>query len=496
MKIKFTDKLNKSESTVVIVLDDKLALPTYANEIKNELGIDLAKVIKMHGYKPEQSKSLFIPTDSKNIKSILLFGVGDVKKLNQSKLINCGSGLYNKLKHHLLQGADIHFSEALLKDKEKLFDFLLGAFLGSYKFDKYKTVKKKDEEKEMKLEGLNVISKDASKMNSKLENYKDFAESVALVKDLVEEPANIINPITLAKACTDLKQYGVKVEVLDENKIKKLGMGALYGVAQGSATPPRVVIMHWNGGSPKGKKVALIGKGVTFDTGGLSIKPSTGMETMKGDMAGSATVIGMMRMLALRKAKVNVIGAVGLVENAVDAGAQRPGDIVTSMSGQTIEVLNTDAEGRLVLADVLWYTQANYKPDVMIDLATLTGAMRICLGDKMAGLFSNDETIAHQLFKAGQETGERTWILPLDEEYDKLIDSDIADMRNIAKPGVGAGSITAAQFLQRFVNGTKWAHIDIAAVSDQPKAPDTGLAGPTAFGMRLLNRFIADNYEG
>ena len=330
-------------------------------------------------------------------------------------------------------------------------------------------------------------------MKSELDKRKIFSDSIAFVKDLISEPANVINPSTLSKICADLKKYGIKVEILNEKKIKNLGMNALLGVGQGSIIPPCVVVMQWNGAKSK-DKIALIGKGVTFDSGGLSIKPAAAMEEMKGDMAGAATVIGMLKMLALRKAKANVIGVVGLVENMPDGGAQRPGDIVKSMSGQTIEVLNTDAEGRLVLADVLWYTQATYKPTVMIDLATLTGAARVCLADKMAALFSNNDILAKQLLTAGQETGERCWRLPLDEEYDKMIDSKIADMMNIGNTP-GGGTIIAAQFLQRFVSNVNWAHIDIAAVSEKKKSTDTGLAGPTAFGMRLLNKFIEDNYE-
>jgi leucyl aminopeptidase len=275
--------------------------------------------------------------------------------------------------------------------------------------------------------------------------------------------------------------------------MKKLGMGALLGVAQGSSNPPRMVVMRWEGGKKGAQPVAFIGKGVTFDTGGVSIKPAAGMEDMKGDMAGAACVTGLMLTLAKRKAKVNVIGAIGLVENAIDGNAQRPGDIVASMSGQTIAVLNTDAEGRLILADVLWYIQDRFKPKFMINLATLTGAIMVALGKEYAGLFSNNDELSSRLFAAGNETGEKVWRMPLAPEYDKLIDHDVADMKNIG--GRFGGSITAAQFLQRFVNSVPWAHLDVAGTAMD--APKTSISQSWAngWGVRLLNKLVADHYE-
>ncbi len=299
-----------------------------------------------------------------------------------------------------------------------------------------------------------------------------------------------------------LSKLGVKVEVLGEAQMKKLGMGALLGVGQGSDRETHLVI-HWNGVEPEGQEgqegakgdapLAFVGKGVTFDTGGISIKPAAGMEDMKWDMGGSAVVIGLMKALAGRKAKVNAVGVVGLVENMPSGTAQRPGDVVTSMSGQTIEVLNTDAEGRLVLADALWYTKDRFKPRFMIDLATLTGAIIICLGGEKAGLFANDDELAKRLAAAGEAVAEPLWRMPLGEEYDKKIKSDIADMKNIGKRG--AGSITAAQFLKRFVDDTPWAHLDIAGVTWSKSDRDTGPKGGTGFGVRLLDRFVADHYE-
>ena len=286
--------------------------------------------------------------------------------------------------------------------------------------------------------------------------------------------------------------------MLGEKEMKKLGMGALLGVAQGSAQEPQLLVMEWHGAGkdPKskgGEPVAFVGKGVTFDTGGISLKPGAGMEEMKWDMGGAGTVIGLMKALAGRKAKANVVGLVGLVENMPDGKAQRPGDIVKSMSGQTIEILNTDAEGRLVLADVLWYCQDKYKPEFIVDLATLTGAIIVTLGHEHAGLFANDDDLSEKLAAAGRATGEKIWRLPLDDAYDKLINTDAADMKNIG--GKGAGSITAAQFLQRFVNKTPWAHIDIAGMAWSKESKPTVPKGATGFGVRLLDRLVADHYE-
>jgi leucyl aminopeptidase len=323
-----------------------------------------------------------------------------------------------------------------------------------------------------------------------------IAQGVFLARDLVSEPANVIYPETLAQQARTLAKHGVKVEVLDKRQMKTLGMGALLGVAQGSVQDPRLVVMRWNGAKGKGggQPLAFLGKGVTFDTGGISIKPSKGMEDMKWDMAGAATVIGLMKALALRKAKVDVVGVVGLVENMPSGNAQRPGDVVKSMSGQTVEVINTDAEGRLVLADALWYTQQRFKPRFMVDLATLTGAIIVALGHHQAGMFANDDKLADRLRSAGEAVNERLWRMPLGPEYDKQLTSQIADMKNISDGG-GAGSITAAQFLQRFVNDVPWAHLDIAGTAWSGKDAPTTPKGATAFGVRLLDQFVSENYE-
>jgi leucyl aminopeptidase len=371
----------------------------------------------------------------------------------------------------------------------------LGAHLRSYRFDRYKT--KEKPEQRPSLEHLAVATGAPTEAARAFKPLEATAEAVFFTRDLVSEPANVIYPETLAAQAQRLVELGVAVEVLDENAMKELGMNALLGVAQGSARPPRLVVMEWRGApAAAGRQapLAFVGKGVTFDTGGISIKPAAGMGDMKWDMAGSAVVIGLMRLLAARRARVDAVGVVGLVENMPSGTAQRPGDIVASMSGQTIEVLNTDAEGRLVLADAMWYCQQRFKPRLMIDLATLTGAVIVALGHNRGGLFANDDTLAHELVEAGRAVREEIWRLPLDDAYDRDIDSDAADVKNIAS-GRAAGSIVAAQFLQRFVEKTPWAHLDIAGMAWSTKDAPTVPKGATAFGLRLLDRFVAQYCE-
>jgi leucyl aminopeptidase len=374
-------------------------------------------------------------------------------------------------------------------------DVGFGAVLRGYRFDRYRT-KEKPEDKP-KLSKLTVLTPDHGKARTAWEAAEASANGVFLTRDLVSEPANVLAPAEMAERCRKLTELGLKVEIFGPKEMTKLGFGALLGVSQGSVNEPRMVVMTWNGANGRAKNkekpVVFVGKGVTFDTGGISIKPAGGMEDMKWDMAGAGTVIGLMAALAGRKAKADIIGLVGLVENMPSGSAQRPGDVVTSYSGQTIEVINTDAEGRLVLADVLWYAQQKYDPKIMIDLATLTGAIIVGLGHEYGGLFSNDDGLAQRLTAAGLATGERLWRMPLDEAYDKLIKSDIADMKNVSgRPG---GSITAAQFIQRFVNGKPWAHLDIAGMAWSTKDSAVIPKGATAFGVRLLDRLVADNYE-
>ncbi|HTU52367.1 MAG TPA: leucyl aminopeptidase [Acetobacteraceae bacterium] len=367
-----------------------------------------------------------------------------------------------------------------------------GAVLRSYRFDRYRTQEKADEKP--RLARLSVLAADPGAARASHAPMQALAEGAFFTRDLVSEPANVLNPAEFAERCRSLSDLGLSVEVLGPAEMRELGFGALLGVAQGSANEPRMVVLQWQGARAAEKPLAFIGKGVTFDTGGISIKPAGGMEDMKWDMAGAGTVVGLMRALAARKAPVNAVGLVGLVENMPSGTAQRPGDVVKTASGQTVEVINTDAEGRLVLADVLWYCQSRFDPRFMIDLATLTGAIIVSLGHEQAGLFSNDDALAEKLLKAGKETGERVWRMPLGEGYDKQLKSDIADMKNVTgRPG---SAITAAQFVQRFVNEKPWAHLDIAGMAWAAKDAALVPKGATSFGVRLLDRLVAENYEG
>jgi leucyl aminopeptidase len=367
-----------------------------------------------------------------------------------------------------------------------------GILLRSYSFNKYKTKKDKDEPR--KPVKVTIHCADPSGAKKAFADEAAVIDGVLLARDLVNEPANALGPVEFAARAKELEALGVEVEILTEKELKKLGMGSLLGVAQGSPRGARMAVMQWNGGKAKDIPVAFIGKGVTFDTGGNSMKPASGMEEMKGDMGGAAAVTGLIHALAARKAKANVVGVIGLVENAVDGHAQRPGDIVTSMSGQTIEVLNTDAEGRLVLADALWYCNDRFKPKFMVNLATLTGAIMVALGQHYAGLFSNNDELADRLSGAGQATQERLWRMPLGSEYDKLIDSKNADMKNIG--GRYGGAIIAAQFLQRFVKETPWAHLDIAGTAMGSPTSEINQSWGSGFGVRLLDRLVRDHYEG
>jgi leucyl aminopeptidase len=372
-------------------------------------------------------------------------------------------------------------------------DLAQGMRLRAYAFDRYKT-KRKDDERRAAVT-VNIAAADVAAARAAYAPREAIADGVNIARDLVNEPANVLYPEEFASRAGALRKVGVAVEVLDRRAMAKLGMGALLGVGQGSVRESRTVVMRWNGGKKGDAPVAFIGKGVCFDTGGISIKPAAGMEDMKGDMAGAACVVGLMHALGRRKAKVNAVGVIGVVENMPDGNAQRPGDIVKSMSGQTIEIINTDAEGRLVLADVLWYTAKRFKPKFMVDLATLTGAIVVALGHENAGLFSNDDKLAERLTKAGQETGELVWRMPLAAEYDKQIDSKFADVKTTGN-GRWAGAITAAQFLQRFVaDKTPWAHLDIAGTGFDSRQSEINKSWGSGWGVRLLDRLVADYYE-
>ena len=446
--------------------------------------------------KTGQFTLLFTPTGSA-FDAVALVGLGAPKELNDLSARKIGAALGRGLDAAGIKAASVAV-ELPKGTKLSAGDFAsamaYGAVLKSYRFDKYHTQLK--EEQKPALAKLTFLTDDSRKASTNFTTISSILEGVTLTRDLVSEPANIIHPESLAARCKELSKLGVTVEVLGEAQMKKLGMGALLGVGQGSDKESQLVVMQWKG-NPKSKDVplAVVGKGVTFDTGGISIKPAGGMEDMKWDMGGSAVTIGLMHILASRKAKVNVVGVVGLVENMPSGNAQRPGDVVTTMSGQTVEVINTDAEGRLVLADALWYTQGRFKPKNMVNLATLTGAIIVALGKTRAGLFSNNDKLAKLLSDAGEAEGERLWRLPVGEEYAAHITSDIADMKNVGRPGQ-AGSISAAEFLTRYVNKTPWAHLDIAGTTWTNEDLDLSRKGATGFGVRLLNRLITEQFEG
>jgi leucyl aminopeptidase len=376
-------------------------------------------------------------------------------------------------------------------------DLALGALLRSYNFKKYMTRKREEGAEEEAPQGLRKIVVQCAKPDAAAKAFaprRAVADGVFLARDLVNEPANMLGPVEFAERMRELTRAGLEVEVLDEDRLRALKMGALLAVGQGSERPSRVVVLQWHGAkSKRAKTLCFVGKGVCFDTGGISMKPAGGMEDMKGDMGGAACVAGVMLALAARKAAVNAVGLVGLTENMPSGKATRPGDIVTSMSGQTIEVLNTDAEGRLVLADVLWYAQQQFKPRFIVDLATLTGAIIVALGKEYAGLFANDDRLAGELAAAGEATGEKVWRMPLAKAYDKLIDSKNADMKNIG--GRHAGAITGAQFVQRFVKDTTWAHLDVAGTAMDSSRNEINQSWGSGWGVRLLDRLVADNYE-
>jgi leucyl aminopeptidase len=420
---------------------------------------------------------------------LLLVGAGARDDFDGAAAETAGAEAYKALKLSGATALELRFSVG----PELLARAAFGARLASYRFDKYLT--KEKPEKKPSIAAVRVAAADVKAAKAAYKPLEAVADGVNFTRDLVSEPANILFPEEFAKRVKGLEKLGLQVEVLGEAEMAKLGMGSLLGVGQGSRRESKLVVIQWKGAKDKAAQpVAFVGKGVCFDTGGISIKPAEGMEDMKWDMAGAGAVAGLMYALAARKAKANVVGILGLVENMPDGNAQRPGDIVTSMSGQTIEVINTDAEGRLVLADALWYCQDRFKPKFMVDLATLTGAIIISLGNDYAGLFSNDDGLADGLLAASKAEGENLWRMPLPPQYDRMLDTLAADMKNIGgRPG---GSITAALFIQRFVNGLPWAHLDIASTAwKKPSTNATIPDGATGFGVRLLNRLVAEGYE-
>ncbi len=495
MQITFTKPAAPKSGVAVAFAFAGRKLAGLAATLDEATGGSITRAMEASRFEGKAGKSLTLITPAGlPIDRLVLVGLGEPGKLDELGAQKAGGIAW-------AQVAGVNAKSALIiADVTPESEFSAGDFaanvaygsaLRSYRFDKYRT-KEKAEDKPQ-ITKLSIATDAASAAKKAYATLEAVVEGVFFTRDLVSEPPNVLYPESYAKLLQGLKDDGLEVEVLGEKQMEKLGMGALLGVGQGSIRESKLVIMKWNGGGKKDKPLAFVGKGVCFDTGGISIKPAAGMEDMKWDMGGSAVVSGLMKALAKRKAKVNAVGVVGLVENMPDGNAQRPGDVVNTMSGQTVEIINTDAEGRLVLCDALWYTNDRFKPQFMVDLATLTGAIIISLGHEHAGLFSNDDDLSEKLTAAGKSVHERLWRLPMGDDYDRQLKSDIADMKHTGTRA--GGSITAAQFLQRFVKDTPWAHLDIAGVtwskSDEPTVPKGG----TAFGVRLLDRFVADNYE-
>ncbi len=449
---------------------------------------------KAAGFKGAQKTALDILVPANlNASRLVVIGVAPGKDNAPIDFVMLGGFTFGKLPG--AQKVEVAFEAPTgTWDGAAAADFALGLRLRGYRFDKYKTRKKEPEEDNREPPEFMIGSSHAGTARTAWQERMAVAEGVELARNLVNEPPNVLFPAEFAERAKGLEKLGVEVNVLDGKAMGKLGMNALLGVGRGSARDSRLVTMRWNGArSKRTKPLAIVGKGVCFDSGGISIKPSAGMEDMKGDMGGAACAVGLMHALATRKAKVNAVGVIGLVENMPDGDAIRPGDILTSMSGQTIEIINTDAEGRLVLADALWYAQQTFAPRAIIDLATLTGAIMVALGQEMAGLFSNNDELAQRLIAAGDATGEKVWRMPLGQAYDKLIDSKFADMKNTG--GRHGGSITAAQFVQRFIKDTPWAHIDVAGTAMGSPSSDINPSWGSGWGVRLLDRLIADSYE-
>jgi leucyl aminopeptidase len=422
---------------------------------------------------------------------LVLVGVGKQDGFDALGVEHAAATAYNAVKASGLTTLRVELPDA---GPELAARAALGVRLASYRFDKYRT--KEPAEKKPSVIKTEVVAGDSAAALNAFAPLAALADAISFTRDLVSEPANVLYPAEFARRVKALEELGLEVEILGEPEMMKLGMGSLLGVGQGSIRESQLAVMRWNGAADKtAQPIAFVGKGVCFDTGGISIKPAENMEDMKWDMGGAAAVAGLMHVLAGRKAKVNAVGILGLVENMPDGNAQRPGDVVTSMSGQTIEIINTDAEGRLVLADAIWYCQDRFKPKFMVDLATLTGAIIVALGNDLAGCYANDEDLAGNLIAASNTEGEPLWRMPLPAQYDKNIDSMIADMKNTGgRPG---GSITAAMFIQRFTNGVPWAHLDIASTAwKKPSSVPTIPEGATGYGVRLLNRMVAEKYEG
>ncbi len=493
MKFNFNSDFSGDKGILLFVCVRNEPMHRYLTNLdkNNSNYINKAMKVVNFNYKENNKLDLILPKGSKSDRIIIL-GVNKTSSFSDIDLGKLGSTITSILNNKKIKAASLILNDKTFNASEVAL-LLYGISLNTYRFNKYFSDKKKI--RENFLETINLFCTNYKNIKNEWKRFNAIKEGVFLTRDLVSEPSNNLTPLLLSKEALKLRKTGLKVEQLDEKKLKQLKMGALLGVAQGSANKPYVVTLEWRGNkSKKNMDYTFVGKGVTFDTGGISIKPSGGMEEMKYDMGGSAVVLGLMKALALRKTKANVSGVIGLVENMPSGTAQRPGDVVKSMSGQTIEVINTDAEGRLVLADILWYAQQKFQPKKIVDLATLTGAIIVSIGQEKAGMFSNNKDFADEVTKLGLKVGEEVWNMPVDDSYEKDIRSDIADMKNVGS-GRGAGSTAGAIFLKRFIKNTIWMHLDIAGVtwakSDRPMTPKGG----SGFGVRLLDELVFKNFK-
>jgi leucyl aminopeptidase len=494
VKVGFVPFSSAPRGILVVFCDDTLKFGSATSKALGAAAGMIKRMAAANQFKGKSRSTLdFLAPEGIKASRLIVVGTGKVSDLKDNDFLKLGGAAAGKL-HPGNEAVTIiaELPTGAMKP-EQAAAVASGIRLRAYKFDRYKTKKKDGDDAALSAE-ISLAVGDVTAAKKAFASDDHVVDGILIARELVNEPPNVLFPVEFARRASQLRKLGVDIDVLDVKAMKKLGMGALLGVGQGSSQPSRTVIMRWNGGKKGEQPVAFIGKGVCFDTGGISIKPAASMEDMKGDMGGAACVVGLMHALAARKARANVVGAIGLVENMPDGNAQRPGDIVTSMSGQTIEIINTDAEGRLVLADVLWYVAKKFKPKFMIDLATLTGAIMVALGSEYAGLFSNNDQLAERLTSVGQATGERVWRMPLGPEYDKQIDSQFADMKNTGTRN--GGSITAAQFLQRFVDDTPWAHLDIAGTAMGAPKTEINQSWGSGYGVRLLERLVAEYYEG
>lgn len=489
MKIEFVAKAGDADAVALLVFEES-RLSSAARDLDAALGGAVTRASRQGRFSGKAGQTALLGGASDSTQ-LWLIGAGGESEFRDLAIESAAANAFNAAR---MSGAQTLAIELTQLSAEAAARAGFAVRLAAYRFDKYRTTLKP--EKTASIQTVRIVCADPKAAKAAAKSWDALADGIMFTRDLVSEPANVLYPQSFVERCKALKSIGLDVEVLGEKEMEKLGMGSLLGVGQGSVRESQLLVMRWNGGAKSEPPIAFVGKGVCFDTGGISIKPAEGMEEMKWDMGGGGAVAGLMHALAGRKAKVNAVGVIGLVENMPDGNAQRPGDVVKSMSGQTIEVINTDAEGRLVLADALWYTQDRFKPKFMIDLATLTGAMIVSLGLEYAGVFSNDDKLADNILAAGPPTGENVWRMPLPEAYERHIDSPIADVKNMGN-GRSGGSITAALFLQRFVNKTPWAHIDIAPTAwTKDSKIETVPNGATGYGVRLLNQMVQDRYEG